>query len=554
MARAAAASGALVAGRALVPGVVFAGNDGEAVFEMRLPRSGGAFAAGGGWRSGAIRATRRFELLGLETQAADAGIAVRVRDPGGRWSDWIDAPAGHGHGPDAAGDDGGALTDPVWTGPAQVFEVRAKRPLQGARVVLVDGGAPAGAASAKRYVDASLPAGPGQPPIIARSAWATSACKPRVAPGLGEIDLAFVHHTVTTNYYSSGQSAGLVRSICLFHKFGNGWNDIGYNFVIDRYGQVFEARAGGIDEAVVGAQAGGYNLYSTGVALLGTFTGYGPTRRTFDALAHLLAWKLSIHGLELPGTTVVQVSKDGAPYSRYRAGARVTLNRIAGHRDGDATTCPGSGMYRQLPRLRQVAQQLAGTPSALSLQIAGSAPGSVTVAGGLASAGTAIAGATVEIQRRSTAAGPRTLATTTTNPDGGWSAVLPLTTNAPLRAVFRGDDAHAAVVSPGVDALVPPQVTLTAAAPLVPPGGVIEFDGTTAPAKGKAKITLTVSQLQPDGTYAPIRTIKLTANQDGTFSRTIGFAAAGQYQVIAQTPADSKNAAGASAPVTVTVA
>jgi hypothetical protein len=344
----------------------------------------------------------------------------------------------------------------------------------------------------------------------------------------------------------------MVRSICLFHKYGNGWNDIGYNFVVDRYGQIFEARAGGIDEAIVGAQAGGYNVYSTGVALLGTFSGGGPNRQTFNALSHLLAWKLSVHGIELPGTVTVQVTSQGAPYSRYRAGSRVRLNRVAGHRDADTTSCPGTGMYRQLPRLRQVVRGLAGTVGALSLQSQAAQPGSVTVGGSLSAAGVAIGGATIEVQRRSTTKGDATLATATTNADGSWSVAVPLASNASLRAVFRGDPGHPAVVSTGIYAAVPPQLTLTAATQVTTPGGVIDFSGSAAPAK--KQVSIVISQQQPDGSLTTIRTIRLNAASDGSFARSIGFANAGQYQVIAHTAADDTNALGSSAPVAITVA
>src|SRR5205814_6559659 len=132
----------------------------------------------------------------------------------------------------------------------------------------------------------------------ARSDWATPACRPRKPAYYGTMDVAFVHHTVGANYYTRGQSAAIVRAICLFHRNVHGWNDIGYNFVVDRYGQVFEGRAGGIDEPLAGWQGGGYNLLSTGVALLGTFSYTSPGSAAMDALSHLLAWKLSLHGIE----------------------------------------------------------------------------------------------------------------------------------------------------------------------------------------------------------------------------------------------------------------
>jgi hypothetical protein len=535
---AAAGAGALAGGSLLAPRTVFAGESGEAVFRVNVQGSGRVIAT-----------KRPFDLIGIDG-VPGSGAQVRARGEDGRWTDWLEVTAARGHGPDDAAPS--TLSDPVWTGPADAFEVRSKRPLHGARAVLVHSGGTAHAAAAKHYVASNLPAGPGQPAIIARSSWASAACKPRVPAVFGAVQLAFVHHTVSSNAYSASQSAAMVRSICLFHKYGNGWNDIGYNFVVDRYGQIFEARAGGSDEAIVGAQAGGYNVYSTGVALLGTFSGGGPNRQTFNALSHLLAWKLSVHGIELPGTVTVQVTSQGAPYSRYRAGSRVRLNRIAGHRDGDTTSCPGTGMYRQLPRLRQVVRGLAGTVGALSLQGQAAQPGSVTVGGSLSAGGVAIGGATIEVQRRSTTKGDATLATATTNADGSWSVALPLASNASLRAVFRGDTGHPAVVSTGIFAAVPPQLTLTAATQVTTPGGVIDFSGSVAPAK--KQVSIVISQQQPDGSLTTIRTIRLNAASDGTFARSIGFANAGQYQVIAHTAADDTNALGSSAPVAITVA
>ena len=529
--RAAAASGALLGGALLAPRVVFAGDLGEAVFEMKVPRS-----------RGPVEARRTFELFALEAPSHHASIDVRARGIDGRWTEWLPLHPGH---------DESALSDPVWTGPANAFELRSARLLHGARVLLVDGGRGA-TMSAERYVDAGLPAAAGQPKVIARSSWATASCRPRVPAIFGSVDLAFVHHTVSSNSYRRGQSAGMVRSICLFHKYGNGWNDIGYNFVVDRYGQIFEARAGGIDETIVGAQAGGYNFSSTGVALLGNFGGGGPPRKTFDALAQLLAWKLGVHGIALPGTVTVEVTRAGAPYSRYRAGARVRLNRIAGHGDADTTECPGAGMRRQLPRLRQAVRRLASDVGSLSLAIQGTGPGNVTAGGVLTHDGAPIAGGTVEVQQRSTTRGNTTLGSAVTDPGGAWVATVPLATNGSLRAVYRGDAEHPAVVSTGTVATVAPQITLAAAAQQAVPGTVIEFTGSLTPVK--PRVTIVISRQQLDGSFTPVRTIRFDPEDDGTFRRSIGFPEPGQYQVLAHTSADDVNALGTSAPVAITIA
>ena len=73
-----------------------------------------------------------------------------------------------------------------------------------------------------------------------------------------------MHHTVNANDYGPEDSAAIVLGIARYHRDHNGWNDIGYNFLVDQYGQIFEGRAGGIDLAIVGAQAQGFNSVSTG--------------------------------------------------------------------------------------------------------------------------------------------------------------------------------------------------------------------------------------------------------------------------------------------------
>ncbi len=104
-----------------------------------------------------------------------------------------------------------------------------------------------------------------------------AALLPRAAAYYGDIRLAFVHHSVNANGYSSAQVPAMLRSIYYFHTYVRGWNDIGYNFAVDAYGRIWEARAGGIDQPVVGAQAGGYNFESFGAVLLGDFSATLPT-------------------------------------------------------------------------------------------------------------------------------------------------------------------------------------------------------------------------------------------------------------------------------------
>lgn len=449
----------------------------------------------------AIELGRSVDLVGVEWRApVDAGVWLRFRESGGGWSRWASAGA-HGHGPDAQAPAGSIVGDPVWTGGATAMQVRATRPLSGVRLHLVDVSAGVGArrqaasrsalaiAAALATVRPVLAAGPGQPPIIARSTWAQGMAPPRVAPEYGAVRLAFVHHTENPNGYASAEVPAMLRAIWAYHRFAKGWNDIGYNFVVDLYGRIFEARAGGVDEPVVGAQAGGYNLLSTGVALLGSFgaTPISPAAR--DALQRLLAWKLALHGLPAIGRVTVRVNPAGAVYSRFPADAHVPLPRIAGHRDGDSTNCPGDALYAELPAIRRRVRELAPRPvrAALALLPApasappapteppaapapaptAAAPGPSPVApasgaprllGGTLELldGTPLAGAPIAVQARSVSArgevvSERTIGGAATDAQGRWS--LPVSVSprrgggVALRVLSLGVDGSGACVS-----------------------------------------------------------------------------------------------------------
>ena len=175
-----------------------------------------------------------------------------------------------------------------------------------------------------------------------------------------------MHHTVNANEYGPEDSAAIVLAIARYHIDHNGWNDLGYNFLVDRYGQVFEGRAGGIDLAIVGAQAQGYNSVSTGVACLGTFSDVAQTEAGMEALAQLIGWKLSLHAV--PVTGQVTVTSAGGEANRYPAGRAVTFERISGHRDGNTTECPGDVLYGQLADLRVRAGRYATAAAGLTIR------------------------------------------------------------------------------------------------------------------------------------------------------------------------------------------
>ncbi len=473
-----------------------------------------------------VELARVADLLAVEWQAsASAAVQLRFRGPDGRWSGWVSANA-HGHGPDAPSQARGHVGDPVWSGGTRSVQLRANRGLHGVRLHLVDASGGVGArrqalalgglASAASLPTASpvLAAGAGQPPIIARRAWAQGISHPRVAPEYGAVRMAFVHHTENPNGYLAGEVPAMLRAIYSFHRYVNGWNDIGYNFVVDLYGRIFEARAGGIDEPVVGAHAGGYNLASSGVAVLGSFMGVPISTQARHALERLLAWKLSLHGLPSAGRVTVKVNPAGAVYSRFPANARVSLQRIAGHRDGDSTDCPGDVLYRELPGIRTAVAGLAPRPVRATLALTpppapapppaptpapapspqataptptgeGAPATAPTLTGALAFLdGTPIAGAAIAVQartvsRKGEAVREQTLAEVATDAQGQFS--LPASfANVPagrmwLRALCAGSSAFAAAVSDplhvsvGAPLLSPPAAAAPSAPGAAPP-------------------------------------------------------------------------------------
>lgn len=467
-----------------------------------------------------VELTRSADLIGVQWQAPQhAVVELRFRTHGGRWSRWVSA-AAHGHGPEAAVPGQAVVGDPVWSGGTTAVQLRARQPVRGVRLHLIDvsgglgarrvalAGAAASAAASPPLASPVLDAGAGQPPIIARRAWAQGISPPKVAPGYGAVRMAFVHHTENPNGYSPGEVQPMLQAIYVFHRYVNRWNDIGYNFVVDLYGRIFEARAGGIDEPVIGAHAGGYNRYSTGIAVLGSFTSQPISPPARRSLERLLAWKLSLHGVPAHDRVSVRVNPAGASYSRFPANANVSLPRIAGHRDADATDCPGDVLYGQLPSIRAGVAELtpnptratltlaaAPTPAAAGASAAGEPPATSATPEGAQPqpqtellqgavqtlSGAPVAAAPIVVQARSVSrkgevVQERTLAETITDAQGQFSLPAPQSSSPHrtwIRVLYAGTGAGGATVSEplllAASAVSPPAVPAPSAPAAVPP-------------------------------------------------------------------------------------
>ncbi|MER5505997.1 N-acetylmuramoyl-L-alanine amidase [Streptomyces sp. NPDC002766] len=196
-----------------------------------------------------------------------------------------------------------------------------------------------------------------RPRIITRRGWgANEGLRERGFVYTKKVKAAFVHHTASGNGYRCSQAASVIRGIYRYHVRSMGWRDIGYNFLVDKCGTIYEGRAGGVAKPVLGAHTLGFNTNSMGIAVLGTFGSAKPPAAALKAIARLTAWKLGLYGANPRGKTYL---KSGGG-NLYRKGKNVRLNVISGHRDGFATDCPGRQLYRKLGTARTTAARYQG--------------------------------------------------------------------------------------------------------------------------------------------------------------------------------------------------
>jgi flagellar hook assembly protein FlgD len=350
-----AALAAVLAALAL-PGLAHAGDVAMRVQDVPL-----------GARSAASAATpTNFNMLAAHW-IGSGSVDYRTRRPHGGWRPWRPADSDNRSGAWHVG-------NLDWTGPSSSVRFRTHGLVRRLRSYEIW--------SRVTSVPIRALAAAGEPAIVTRAAWRADEeivrAKPSFAP---VVKLAVVHHTAGTNSYTRAQAAAIVRGIEVYHVRGNGWNDIGYNFLVDRFGTVYEGRGGGVERNVIGAHAEGFNAGTVGVALVGNYSNASPPQAQQQALVDLLAWRLDVAHLD-PLSTVVYTSGGNA---KFRAGKLVTLHAISGHRDTGPSECPGREAYALLP---SIAKRVAATglPKLYAPAIVGALGGPVTFRARLSSA------------------------------------------------------------------------------------------------------------------------------------------------------------------------
>ena len=313
-----------------------------------------------------------FTMLGVTcappARSGAVTVVLRTSEDGRAWSRWYDVEL------ERVAEEGGPVqtcTEPIWTGAGRYVQLAARQagadptPSTPARRACRrhrhDRGRRHGVGAHRRGASrrggggrARLHAAAGamttKPKIVTREQWGANESWRSGSPSYAPVKMAFIHHTDSGNAYKATEAAGIVRGVYAYHTKAMHWSDVGYNFLIDRYGVIYEGRYGGMTRGVSGAQVLGFNTGSTGVSVIGTFTSSTPPSAAVTSLERLLEWKLDVHHVDPQGTATLVCGYG----QKYATGQRVKFPAIAGHRDANYTDCPGGRLYAQLPNVRKV--------------------------------------------------------------------------------------------------------------------------------------------------------------------------------------------------------
>ncbi|HEY3561821.1 MAG TPA: N-acetylmuramoyl-L-alanine amidase [Kribbella sp.] len=304
--------------------------------------------------------TEPYGMVGVTWPDGVRNVTAKVRvQQDGKWTDWQALPVEDDHGPDPSVPEGieRAGTEPLWVGEATGVQASAVTvtgaTVAGAKVVLIQPGVLATDADDPGAIGPASSASPYPMPLmVSRKRWGAderlrtyngaSCARPKYTT---TVLAAFVHHTADRNDYTRTQVPAMVRAMYAYHVKSRGWCDLGYNFLVDRFGRIFEGRYGGAQLPVLGAHTASYNANSFGVAVIGNFEQAAPPAVMLESTARVIAWKLDAN-YRSPSATIVL---DGT-----------RLHTVSGHRDTKATACPGTQLYNKLGWLRQRVNTLMG--------------------------------------------------------------------------------------------------------------------------------------------------------------------------------------------------
>lgn len=322
--------------------------------------------------------TEPFGLVGVtaaEPFAAGTRVVIRIRQDG-EWQPWMELPVSE-HLPDPDTEEGQRArfaTEPVATDEADGVQVRVDTPTGSVpadtKVTMIDNPErPADADLAPAVLPgSSAQAAVTKPTIITRAQWGADESLRRGQTAYSDtIKVAFVHHVVSSNDYTPAQAAQQMRNVYSWFTEGIQVNDFGYNFMVDRFGRLYEGRAGGVDKAVIGAHTSGFNSETFAVSFLGNADTLNPEQgakeKILNAISRLIAWKFDLFDVNPLGTAVLTSAGPGpgqGTTSMYWPGEKVTTKTVVGHGDIGSTSCPGEFLRPTMPHLRLGVSALQG--------------------------------------------------------------------------------------------------------------------------------------------------------------------------------------------------
>jgi len=300
-----------------------------------------------------FRNDKEFSMFALTWQGdRDFGVFFRSQRADGSWSEWFDAD------PLDVPTDGTNGTEPIFVEPTHAVQVSMNNvdfnnpdSMNSMEVHFIDGGE--GLTGDQSAIDLAA-AQTGIPKVISRKGWGAGDKGCNVTYD-DKVSAITIHHTAGSNNYTPGQAAGIVRGIWNYHANTLGWCDIGYNALVDKYGNIYEGRKGGFTKAVQGAHAGGFNQNTWGISMMGNYTTVNPTQDTIDAVGQLAGWRAAVAGFDPTGYSTH--TSEGTSYTKYPMGQSVRLPNIFAHRDVGNTTCPGDAGYARMDEIRRIAKR-----------------------------------------------------------------------------------------------------------------------------------------------------------------------------------------------------
>ncbi len=515
--------------------------------------------------------TGSFSAVGvtwrLDRAVDDISVQVRTR-AAGRWTDWTEVEVQASEAVDADGAEGSSAagvragSDPLFVGPSDAVQVRVDagpvkpRDLQ---LQLVDPGrSPADASVGETGVPRSTAgAAEPMPAYVPRAQWGADERLRTCTPSYSStIRGGILHTTATGNDYTQAQSAAVMRSMYAYHTKSLRWCDIGYNFLVDKFGTLYEGRWGGVDRPVIGAHTGGFNTDTFGVSMIGNHDLVAPTGALLETVRKVFAWKLGLYGLDPTGTTTY--TSAGGSSTFHKKGALVTVGVISGHRDYSSKSCPGNFAYPMLPALRAaVAERIRASlgtsamPTTVALTSAPSTTrygSSTTLRGRLTTAsGQPLAGKAVQLTMRRPGGAWTRLSTRSTAADGTFSGTHTPLTNLEYTARYAGDSTSLPAERRARVAVA----TVVTAALSRPTAGVkaqVDLRGTVRPAHAGQRVQ---RQQLVGGRWTTLATAVLSQTGAYRFTLTTGSRGAKTYRVVK--PSDPDHTWSASAPTVLTV-